>query len=180
MGFVRSPPTPCLPLRALSQLDTTRARRGLPVNARITPFPTQTQNANRLPSQLSGLALTTTTCYLTLTAHRLHRTTQSTSLRQQSRVLNDIVDPPSPYKPRRSRRDLYDYEAGGATPEERALLAEHERGVLGLARDGWNRQVEGLVRTVAEADYRALREGLEARGLLLWRRLTDGLGEKGA
>lgn len=93
---------------------------------------------------LGGLTLTYSLLYLSVYVHRQNRTHQALLLRQQSRLLNSVIDPPEP------EYDLppYRLEQGG--------LEE-------LLKDRWNREVENLVRKAQHTDWEALRIRWEAR-----------------
>lgn len=93
---------------------------------------------------LGGLTLTYSVLYLSVYVHRQNRTHQSLLLRQQSRLLNSVVDPPEPeYAPPAYR-------------VEQAGLEEQ-------LKDRWNREVEGLVRKAQHTDWEAVRIRWEAR-----------------
>lgn len=93
---------------------------------------------------LGGLTLTYSLLYLSVYVHRQNRTHQALLLRQQSRLLNSVIDPPEPeYAPPTYRL-------------EQAGLEE-------LLKDRWNREVEGLVRKAQHTDWEAVRLRWEAR-----------------
>ncbi|KAI9727110.1 MAG: hypothetical protein M1828_007311 [Chrysothrix sp. TS-e1954] len=104
---------------------------------------------------LSGAALTTLTLSLTLSAHHRTRTHQSALLRQQSALLNNIIDPP-PEQP---------------IIRERVSKAD----IAEVAKDRWNREVESLVRRVEGADWGGIGERGEWIVRALGRRVSEGV-----
>lgn len=98
---------------------------------------------------LGGLTLTYSLLYFSVYVHRQNRTHQSLLLRQQSRLLNSIVDPPEPEYP------LPAYRLEQAGIEEQV-------------KDRWNREVEGLVRKVQTTDWEAVRIKWEGRLGNVW------------
>lgn len=93
---------------------------------------------------LGGLTLTYSVLYLSVYVHRQNRTHQALLLRQQSRLLTSVIDPPEPeYAPPAYR-------------VEQAGLEE-------LLKDRWNREVENLVRKAQHTDWEAVRIRWEAR-----------------
>lgn len=101
----------------------------------------------------SGLTLTAGTLYLTLYAHQRHRLRQSQILRQQTLLLDSLVDPS--LVPREEEGPIYRLERGDWV----------ERW-----KDGWNAEVEGAVRRMHAVRWDKVREGLEAR----WREWRGG------
>ena len=146
--------------------------------------------------QLSGLALTLGASYLTLSAHRAVRRTQSTSLRQQTYVLNALVDPQASvydltssdryaYKRYRnlqtlppSRLDPVEDEYSIPDTELRLLEEDRRKSILDMSKEGWNREVEGFVRKVYTTDWRAFRERMERGVAVTWNRLYPPFEEK--
>ncbi|KAF2662337.1 hypothetical protein K491DRAFT_710276 [Lophiostoma macrostomum CBS 122681] len=92
---------------------------------------------------LGGVTLTSSILYLTLSLHQQNRATQAALLRQQRAVLTNVVVPPPP----------------GPEPEPK----EVEVGLVEMAKDRWNRELEGVVRRVYETDWRRVRERAEDR-----------------
>ncbi|KAB8606250.1 hypothetical protein FH972_025880 [Carpinus fangiana] len=89
-------------------------------------------HANTIWSQLGGITLTTGTLYLTLHLHRQNRLYQATLLRQQSMLLNNIVDPPLPGPPPVDR----EVRAGrGCSPSQLEESTELEQRGKGLIMD---------------------------------------------
>lgn len=93
---------------------------------------------------LGGLTLTYSLLYISVYVHRQNRTHQSLLLRQQSRLLNSIIDPPEP-----------EY----APPAYRVEQA----GIEEQLKDRWNREVENLVRKAQHTDWEAVRIRWEGR-----------------
>ncbi|ERF74653.1 hypothetical protein EPUS_00783 [Endocarpon pusillum Z07020] len=122
----------------------------------------------KFSSQLGGLTLTYSLLYLSLYLHRTNRTQQHTLLSQQSLLLNSLLERPtsslsSTSRTRRTRIDPETLEV-----EERWK----KDSLTERLKDRWNGEVEGMVRRVAETDWRAVRERWERRGLNLWRNMT--------
>ncbi|KAF2185634.1 hypothetical protein K469DRAFT_738933 [Zopfia rhizophila CBS 207.26] len=92
---------------------------------------------------LGGLTITATTIYLTISLHTSNRLTQRTLLRQQTSVLTNIVSP-QPVAPEPVAREV-------------------DAGLVEMAKDRWNREVEGVVRRVHGTDWRRVREQWEDR-----------------
>ncbi|KAF2004965.1 hypothetical protein P154DRAFT_425473 [Amniculicola lignicola CBS 123094] len=92
---------------------------------------------------LGGFTLTSSILYLTISLHTRNRLTQATLLRQQRTVLTNIVDPQS--------------------IEEEPVARELPVGLAEMAKDRWNREVEGVVRRVYGTDWTGVREGMEDR-----------------
>lgn len=104
--------------------------------------------------QLGGFTLISATLYLTLALHQQNRARQATLLRQQRLVLSNIVDPQPP------------------APEPRARQVPI--GLSEMAKDRWNREVEGAVRWVEEVDWRRVREKMEERVGEVVKKVSDG------
>ena len=94
-------------------------------------------------AQLGGVTLTSAVLYLTISLHTQNRIQQAALLRQQRAVLADFYEPKVPEPEPTSR-------------EVRVGLAE-------MAKDRWNRQLEGVVRGVYDTDWRRVRESAEDR-----------------
>ncbi|KAF2086013.1 hypothetical protein K490DRAFT_45346 [Saccharata proteae CBS 121410] len=108
---------------------------------------------------IGGFTLTSSILYLTLTLHQQNRLKQAIMLRQSSILLNGVVEPsPTTFIPPSAR-------------ETRSGLAD-------TAKDGWNRNVEGLFRWVQNTDWTEL--GREAEGKVgkMWRRAVDKVREE--
>ncbi|KAI4206647.1 MAG: hypothetical protein LQ348_000883 [Seirophora lacunosa] len=102
---------------------------------------------------LSGFTLTASTLYLTVLIHNRHRLHQATLLRQQSLILNSIVDPAI-------------LPAEGIAPQYRI-----ERGNWSERwKDGWNKEIEGGVRWMYGIRWGTVRQALEGR----WAGWSDG------
>lgn len=100
--------------------------------------------------QFGGAALTSSLLYLSLALHQRNRVQQATLLRQQSLLLNSIVEPlPAPM------------------PPPRYVLAKG--GVVETVKDAWNEDVQAAVRWVQRVDWGKVRERAEARVVGMWR-----------
>ena len=107
--------------------------------------------------QLGGVTLTTSIIYLSLSAHRANRVNQALILRQQSLVLNHIVEPEPPEPPQVAR--------------------EVRAGILETAKDRWNAELETFVRRIYNTDWGFVRERAEDRMRTLWRRTSQEVKE---
>ena len=129
---------------------------------------------------LSGVTLTSSILYLSLLHHNSNRVHQASLLRQQSVLLNSLVESPPPHSPEYNPEtshgrypldiiytpdDPYGrFRGGGARYQvQRASLVERWKIT-------WNREVEGAVRWVQGFETGRVREGVEAR----WRNWRDG------
>jgi altered-inheritance-of-mitochondria protein 5 len=131
---------------------------------------------------LSSFTLTTSILYLSLLHHQNARLHQAALLRQQSHLLNALVDSPPPHSPdydpdtSHGRYPPTDpsYNSGtGVTDVPDDLYGRYRRGGMGYRlqrgsvverwKDMWNRDVEGVWRWVLGTDMREVREGLEKR-----------------
>ncbi|KAF2740870.1 hypothetical protein EJ04DRAFT_558835 [Polyplosphaeria fusca] len=92
---------------------------------------------------LGGFTLTSAVLYLTISLHTKNRATQAALLRQQRQVLTNVVETQPP------------------TPEPTAR--EAPVGLAEMAKDRWNREVEGVVKRLYETDWRRVRERMEDR-----------------
>ncbi len=110
------------------------------------------------PSGLfSGFTLTASTLYLTILIHNHHRLHQATTLRQQSLLLNSIVDP-------------------SVLPMEEEVRYRVVRGGLTeRLKDGWNADVEEGVKWVQAFRWGEFREAVEGRWRV-WRREGERRG----
>lgn len=145
--------------------------------------------------KLSGLALTLGASYLTLSAHRSIRRTQSVALQQQAHVLNTLVDPQaSPYDITSSQRYAYKrYRSLPTTPpsqldpledeypipdtELRLIQGDRQKSLWEMSKEGWNREVEGFVRNMQTTDWRLVRERMERGANVTWRKLSDAVSQ---
>lgn len=150
-----------------------------------------------ITSQISGLALTLGASYLTLSAHRSIRRTQSVSLQQQTHVLNALVDPQSsPYDLTSSHRYAYKrYRSLPTTPpsqldplqdeypipdaEIRLIDEERRKSLWEMSKEGWNREVEGFVRTMQTTDWTEFRERMERGAAVTWIKVKDLAAQAG-
>jgi MICOS complex subunit MIC12 len=108
--------------------------------------------------QVSGVALTTSVLYLSISIHRANRLRQSTLLSQQNTVLINIVDP-NPPEPE---------------PTARAVRA----GLVDQAKDRWNTEIEGLARRVYDTDWSRVRANVEESVVGLFSRAVESGREK--
>ncbi|KAF2013860.1 hypothetical protein BU24DRAFT_452668 [Aaosphaeria arxii CBS 175.79] len=92
---------------------------------------------------LGGFTLTSAVLYLTVALHQQNRATQAALLRQQRSVLTSVIEPQPPAPEPTSR--------------------EAPVGVTEMAKDRWNRELEGVVRRVYNTDWRRVREDVEDR-----------------
>jgi altered-inheritance-of-mitochondria protein 5 len=104
--------------------------------------------------QLGGFTLTSAILYLSISLHAQNRATQAALLRQQRHVLTNVYDP----------KEL---EAEPAYREVPVGLAE-------MAKDRWNRELEGAVKKVYGTDWRKVRESAEDRLGGLVERIREG------
>jgi len=87
--------------------------------------------------------LTCATLYLTLGLHTRNRAQQAALLRQQKLLLDGIVEP--------------------SPPAEEPLARELPVGLVEMAKDKWNKELELAVRKVYNTDWRRVREDLEEK-----------------
>ena len=92
-------------------------------------------------SQLGGVTLTSGILYLSIGLHTQNRLTQSALLRQQRTVLTGFYEPKQ-IEPEPTSREV-------------------PVGVAEMAKDRWNRELESLVRTAYNTDWRRVRENAE-------------------
>lgn len=104
-----------------------------------------------LTGLFSGLTLTTATLYLSLAIHQRSRLHQSAIIRQQSLLLNSLVDPT--LLPRDDDND------DDAAPRYRLQQGDW----VERWKDGWNAEVEGAVRWAYGVRWGELRDGVEER-----------------
>ncbi|KPI37725.1 uncharacterized protein AB675_159 [Cyphellophora attinorum] len=98
---------------------------------------------------LGGVTLTYSVLYLTIYIHKANRNIQHTILQQSNGVLNSVVEPPQPVP------DPPPYEI------RRAGLTEQ-------LKDGWNREVERLVKNIQTTDWTRQREIYEQKIAAAW------------
>ncbi|KAF2704850.1 hypothetical protein K504DRAFT_389254 [Pleomassaria siparia CBS 279.74] len=92
---------------------------------------------------LGGVTLTSSILYLTIALHTKNRVTQAALLRQQRLVLTNTIEPiPPPPEP---------------------IAREAPVGLVEMAKDRWNRELETAVRKVYNTDWRRVREDAEDR-----------------
>ncbi|KAJ4294500.1 hypothetical protein N0V90_008191 [Kalmusia sp. IMI 367209] len=103
---------------------------------------------------LGGFTLTASVLYLTVSLHTKNRLTQAALLRQQRNVLTHVVEPEPP----------------APEPVARVVPA----GLAEMAKDKWNRALEGGLRGVYETDWRRVRENAEDRVGTLVEKVRDG------
>lgn len=99
------------------------------------------------------MTLTSAVLYLTVSLHTQNRTTQAALLRQQRQVLSDF------------------YEPKQADPEPAYRVVPV--GLAEMAKDRWNRELEGVVKKVYETDWRRVRERGEDSVLALVARIRQ-------
>ncbi|KAK2798371.1 hypothetical protein FQN51_007771 [Onygenales sp. PD_10] len=121
----------------------------------------------------SGIALTTTTLYISLTLHQATRHHQHLLLREQIDLINAIALPVTP-----SSSSTINLSRPPRTTDDPAIAAVMARsgyaarprgdrpGVLELAKERWNGEVRGLVRWVQEVRWE------DVRG---WGRVGEGV-----
>ncbi|KAF2471535.1 uncharacterized protein BDR25DRAFT_259937 [Lindgomyces ingoldianus] len=103
---------------------------------------------------LGGFTLTSAVLYLTISLHTRNRVTQAALLQQQSNVLTNIVDPkPAPPEP---------------------VAREVPVGLAEMAKDRWNREMEGAVRKIYNTDWRRVREDAEDKVGGIIEKLREG------
>lgn len=139
--FCRDDPSSCCGLTIWSTSN---------INLRSTPpdqiYCTSGSAMGFASGLLSGFTLTASTLYLTILIHTHHRVHQASLLRQQSLLLNSLVDPAS--LPVEDIAPRYRIERGN--------WAERWK-------DGWNKEIEGGVRWAQGIQWGKVREALEGR-----------------
>jgi altered-inheritance-of-mitochondria protein 5 len=109
--------------------------------------------------QLGGITLTSSILYLTVALHQRNRLQQSLMLKQQSLILNNIIEPHVPPPPPTAR-------------EARVSVVES-------AKDRWNGEIEGLVKKAQTTDWNMVRDDLEGKMATLWGKALAGFREAG-
>jgi altered-inheritance-of-mitochondria protein 5 len=99
------------------------------------------------------VTLTSAVLYLSIAMHTQNRAQQAALLRQQRLVLADF------YEPRQ--------------PEPEPVNRIVPVGIAEMAKDGWNRQLEGVLRSVYETDWRRVREDAEDRASTLLEKIRQ-------
>ncbi len=110
-------------------------------------------------SLLSSFTLTTSLLYLTLLHHQRSRAHQAAILHQSSLILDSLTDPDLASDLATIADDNY----SGGLREGIQDYRLQRAGVVERWKDGWNREVEGLVRWGSGVEWRGVREGLEGR-----------------
>ncbi|KAK2806013.1 hypothetical protein FQN50_006028 [Emmonsiellopsis sp. PD_5] len=136
----------------------------------------------------SGIALTTTTLYITLTLHQATRHHQHLLLREQIDLINAIALPVTPSLSASSPSSSSTTAVRPRTADDPAIAAVMARrgyaprdprdrpGVLELAKERWNGEVRGVVRWVQEVRWEDVR-GFLRGGEGVVRRVGRGAGE---
>lgn len=100
------------------------------------------------------MTLTSSVLYLTIALHTKNRVTQAALLRQQRLVLTNVVEPiPPPPEP---------------------VAREAPVGLVEMAKDRWNRELETAVRRVYDTDWRRVRENAEDKVSGIVGKLREG------
>ncbi|KAF2864214.1 hypothetical protein K470DRAFT_240407 [Piedraia hortae CBS 480.64] len=102
---------------------------------------------------LGGFTLTAAVVYSTLTLHTHNRAYQAALIRQQTMLMQNIVDPQPPVP----------------LSETRIVRA----GLWETVKDGWNEEVERGVRRVQNVRWDEVYERLGAAAGRAWRRLFE-------
>ncbi|OAX83868.1 hypothetical protein ACJ72_01770 [Emergomyces africanus] len=130
---------------------------------------------------LTGLTLTTATLTLTLHLHLANRQHQHRILREQIDLINAIALPTTastglPATDTRTRpaprNTSADDAAIAAVLARRGYYPRERPGIMDLAKERWNRELEGCMRKVQEMGL----EGIVREGV----RIVKGLGRGGA
>jgi altered-inheritance-of-mitochondria protein 5 len=104
-----------------------------------------------LTSLIAGFTLTSTALYLSLLTHQHSRAHQASLLHESALLLDSHSSPTSTSPPT-------------ATNSPEAQWQVRDAGWVERWKDGWNREVEGLVRGVQGIRWGWVREGVEVRG----------------
>ncbi|KAL6856468.1 hypothetical protein J3F83DRAFT_752653 [Trichoderma novae-zelandiae] len=103
-----------------------------------------------------GVTLTLSLAYLSVLAHQRSREAQSQSLRTQTLMIQQLLDPvPQPLPPTRSE-----------------VAAAQREAAVEVVKERWNSEVENAVRWIQHTDWDEVREGMEARAAWLWAKAT--------
>jgi altered-inheritance-of-mitochondria protein 5 len=103
--------------------------------------------------QLGGVTLTSAVLYLTVAMHTQNRTQQAALLRQQRQVLADFYEPKQPEP----------------EPVNRVVPV----GLVEMAKDGWNREIESVIKRAYNTDWRRVREDTEDRASAMLERIRQ-------
>lgn len=103
--------------------------------------------------QFGGVTLTSAVLYLTISLHTQNRTTQAALLRQQRLVLSEFYEPKQPEP----------------EPTNRVVPV----GIAEMAKDRWNRELEGAVQYVYNTDWRRVRENAEDRASAILQKVRE-------
>ncbi|KKZ68744.1 hypothetical protein EMCG_05653 [[Emmonsia] crescens] len=136
-----------------------------------------------MPSiQLTGLTLTTATVTLTLHLHLANRQHQHLLLREQIDLINAIALPTTTatttknfttHTQNGARNTSTDDAAIAAVLARRGYYPRERPGIMDLAKERWNMEVEGCVRRVQEVGL----EGIVRGGIRVVRGLGGWAGE---
>jgi len=108
---------------------------------------------------IGGATLTTGILYLTAAIHRSNRTYQTTLVSQQNKILTNLIDP--------------------QLPPPRDRMKEVQAGVVEMAKDKWNNEIEGLLRRTYKTDWNAVRAKWEDRALAAVEKMRSGIKDAG-
>ncbi|KAF3924191.1 hypothetical protein ABW21_db0201182 [Orbilia brochopaga] len=117
----------------------------------------------RLNGLVSGFVLTTSVMYLTIRQHQEHTKISSKMLQDSNEALQMILTPPAPPKPR-------------------TAYVETRPDILETMKDGWNSEIEGVVRWAQNTNPTQIFDSLEdvARSAFAGlKRLGDNVSEPG-
>ena len=103
--------------------------------------------------QLGGVTLTSAVLYLTIAMHTQNRVTQAALLRQQRQVLTNFYEPKK--------------------PEPEPAYREVPVGLAEMAKDRWNRELEGVVKKIYNTDWRRVRESAEDRASVIMQKIRE-------
>ncbi|KAF3088397.1 hypothetical protein TWF569_011456 [Orbilia oligospora] len=96
----------------------------------------------RLNGLVGGFVLTTSVMYLTIRQHQEQTKLSSQLLRDSNGILNAILEPPPPPKPR-------------------TTYVETRSNILETMKDNWNSEIEGVVRWVQNANPTSIFNSIE-------------------
>ncbi|EEQ86899.1 uncharacterized protein BDCG_02019 [Blastomyces dermatitidis ER-3] len=124
---------------------------------------------------LTGLTFSTATITLTLHLHLANRHHQRLLLREQIDLINTIALPTTTANATSSTNlrtaSAEDAAAIAAVMARRGYYPREQPGIMDLAKERWNRQLEGGVRRVQEVGL----EGLVKEGVRVVRGLREGV-----